>query len=93
MSQPTRQHRREIWSSLCIGYDTISDILWRQAMEAGQIVGTCRKRLPDSGTECGQPLRPGQPYEKGRVTWYPAECPTGHETAAHGARPPKKGAA
>jgi hypothetical protein len=36
MTQPTRQHRREIWASLCIGYDTVSDILWRAALDGGQ---------------------------------------------------------
>lgn len=92
MSQPTRPHRREIWSSLCIGYDTVSGLLWQQARDNGQHVGTCRKLLA-SGLECGQPLRPGEPYEQGRVVWYPADCAAGHETAAHGARPerPKKG--
>jgi hypothetical protein len=94
MTQPTRQHRREIWRSLCTGYDTVSDILWRQAMTANQPVGTCG-RLGATGLACGQPLRPGEPYEVGNLWWYPADCAAGHETAAHGARPEKttKGAA
>lgn len=28
--------------------------------------------------------------EVGAVIWHPAECPAGHETAAHGARPEKE---
>jgi hypothetical protein len=88
MSQPQRAHRREIWASVCIGYDVVSDILWRAAMAAGQHVGTCG-RLNTTGVACGQPLRPGEPYEQGPVWWYPAACALGHETAAHGARPEK----
>lgn len=88
MNQPIKQHRREIWSSLCIGYDAISGLLWQQARDAGQPVGTCHRRLRNN-TECGRPLRPGEPYEVGRAIWYPAECDAGHETAGHGARPEK----
>jgi hypothetical protein len=86
------RHRREIWPSLCIGHDTVSDILWRQAIADGQPVGTC-SRTSESGMACGRPLRPGEPYTVGQLVWYPASCAAGHETAAHGARPPKKGAA
>jgi hypothetical protein len=84
------RHRREIWASLCSGYDEVIDALWRAALEGRQHVGACGK--------CGQPLRPREPYTVGAVTWYPAECTSAscdHETAAHGPRPekPKKGAA
>lgn len=87
MSQPTG-HRKDIWASLCIGYDAVSGLLWQQARDGGQHVGTCHRRLP-TGLECGRPLRPGEPYEVGNVIWYPADCEAGHETAAHGARPEK----
>lgn len=78
------RHRREIWASLCSGYDEVIDQLWRDALEARQFVGAC-------GT-CGQPLRPREPYTVGALTWYPAECSSttcDHETAAHGPRPEK----
>ncbi|AGL19516.1 hypothetical protein [Actinoplanes sp. N902-109] len=84
------RRRREIWASMCSGRDEVIDADWRAAIAEHQPVGTCGKVT--GRMACGQPLRPGMPYKVGGVTWYPAECPQGHETAAHGARPvkPKK---
>lgn len=84
MSQPTRQHRREIWASLCIGYDAVSDILWRQAIDANQPVGTCSK--------CQQLMRPMPPEERGRRWFYTARCANTmcrREVEGMGPRPPK----
>lgn len=87
-------HRRNLWARVLDGYDTVVDAAWRDAITASQYVGTCG-HLGTSGLTCGQPLRPGEPYEVGALTWYPAACAAGHESSAHGPRPEKtkKGAA
>jgi predicted amidophosphoribosyltransferase len=87
MTLPTR-HRREIWSSLCIGYDAVSGLLWQEAIDANQPVGTCSR--------CGQFMRPLDPDKVGQRVVYPARCAgCGREVEGMGARPerPKKGAA
>jgi hypothetical protein len=66
MTQPIRQHRREIWASLCLSYDTVSDILWRAALDGGQAAGTCSK--------CGQLMKPRQPEEHAGRMHYEACC-------------------
>lgn len=82
MTQPTREHRREIWARLCIGYDFVSHILWTQALDAGQHVGVCSR--------CNQPMKPRQPEERARRMFYPAECTgCGREVEGMGPRPEK----
>lgn len=82
MTQPTRQPRREIWAGLCIGYDAVSDILWRQAMDASHPVGTC--------TRCGGLMKPREPQQRGRRSFYEAVCSCcGHEVEGQGPRPKK----
>jgi predicted amidophosphoribosyltransferase len=86
MTQPRTQHRREIWASLCIGYDAVSGLLWQQAIDFNQPVGTCSK--------CGQLMRPLPPETHGKRVVYPARCAgCGREVEGMGPRPekPKKG--
>ena len=85
-----REHRGGLWSKVLDGDHNVVDAAWKHARDTSQHVGTCRR--------CAQPLKPGEPYEKGPVRWYPAECSSltcDYEIAAHGPRPemPKKGAA
>jgi hypothetical protein len=82
MNQPTREHRREIWSSLCIGYDAVSGIEWAKALDGGQAVGTC--------SACQQLLKPLPPEEVGHRVVYPARCVgCGREVSGMGPRPAK----
>ena len=60
------QHRREIWSSLCIGYGVVSGLLWREAIDTNQPVGTC--------SACSQLMRPLEPEHRGNRIVYPARC-------------------
>lgn len=85
MTQPSA-HRRDIWPGLCIGYDAVSHILWCEALDAGQGVGTC--------TTCQQLIKPMAPEQRGARMFYPARCVgCGREVEGQGPRPPKKGAA
>lgn len=82
MTQPQREHRRDIWASLCIGYDTISHILWCEALDGGQAVGCC--------TSCGQLNKPLAPEQRDRRMFYPARCVgCGREVEGQGPRPAK----
>jgi hypothetical protein len=86
MTQPTG-HRREIWSSLCIGYDAVSGLLWQAAIDGNQPVGTC--------SQCQQLMRPLPPETHGPRIVYPARCAgCGREAQGMGPRPekPRKGA-
>jgi hypothetical protein len=86
MTQPTREHRREIWSSVCLSYGVVSDILWRERLTTGQAVGTC--------SHCQQLLKPLEPEQVGPRPVYPARCiGCNREVLGVGPRPakPKKG--
>lgn len=68
--------RGGLWQAVLIS-GAVSGLLWDAARDGGQMVGTCG---------CGGLLRPGVPYEVGRVVWFPGECVTcGRETAGRGA--------
>lgn len=78
-------HRGGLWHTVLDNHDQVVDAAWKHATDTGQHVGTCRR--------CHQPLKPGTPYQVGRITWYPADCTSttcdGH-TAARGPRPARK---
>lgn len=83
MTQPTSEHRREIYGRLCLSYGVISDILWREAIDLHQPVGIC-------GT-CGQLMRPLLPEKRGQRWHYPARCAgCGREVEGQGPRVPKQ---
>lgn len=87
MNRPNTR-RREIWPSLCIGHDAVSGLLWQQAIDGNQPVGTC--------SICGQFMRPQPPEQVRARIVYPARCAgCGREVEGMGPRPekPKKGAA
>lgn len=82
MSQPTSQHRREIWPGLCLSYGVVSGIEWAKAIDAGQAVGTCSR--------CQQLMKPLAPEQRERRVVYPARCVgCGREVQGLGPRPPK----
>lgn len=86
MSQPTGQHRREIWPSLCLSYGIVSGLLWAEAIANNQPVGTCAR--------CGQLMRPLTPEQVRERVVYPARCAgCGREVEGMGPRveKPKKG--
>lgn len=83
--------RRGIWPRL-LDNGCVNDRAWREALDAGQFVGTCEL--------CGSCLRPGAPFPQGRYrTGYTATCSgCGHEYGAMGpsdapTKTTKKGAA
>lgn len=85
--QPLYHDRRVagFWAAVRIGNTVeIDGDAWTAALKNGDLVGTCR--------ECGDYLRPGQPYNIGPVNWYPATCARpgcSYEVAGHGPRPIK----
>lgn len=88
MTQPTVQHRHDIWRSLCLNYGVISAVLWQEAIDLGQPVGKC--------TTCGSHMQPGTPEQRGARMFYPARCSnTGCRREVEGQGPrvpkPKKG--
>jgi hypothetical protein len=88
MTQPAREHRREIYARLCLSYGVISDILWRDAMDTHHPVGNCSR--------CPGLMKPREPQQRGRRMFYEAYCALcGHEVEGQGPRPAKqqKGAA
>jgi hypothetical protein len=87
MTQSSSSHRREIWSSLCIGYDAVSGLLWQAAIDACQPVGVC--------SACQRFMQPLPPETHGPRVVYPARCAgCGREAQGMGPRPekPRKGA-
>lgn len=88
MTQPTREHRRDISHRLCLSYDVVSDILWRQALAEHQPVGTCTR--PTRAGHCGGLMRGLEPEQRGQRMFYPAKCRTcGREVEGQGPRPAK----
>lgn len=88
MTQPTAQHRREIWPALCLGYGVVSGLLWQQAIDANQFVGNC--------STCPGHMKPLPAEQRGPRVVYPARCGgCGREVEGMGPRPakPQKGAA
>jgi hypothetical protein len=85
VSRPVGLWRRLLWDN-----GAVIDSAWREALAAGQFVGSCRQ------PRCGGNLKPGHPYEVGHVVWYPARCTAcDAEPSAPGPKPvkAKKGAA
>lgn len=93
MTQPTVQHRQDIHRRVCSSYGVVSDILWREAMDLRQPVGTC--------TACGGLMRPMEPERIGpepregetdrRRVAYPARCAgCGREVEGQGPRVQKQ---
>lgn len=83
MTQPTRAHRHDIHPRLCLSYGIVSGLLWQDAIDTCQPVGTC--------TRCGGLMRPGPAEERARRMFYPARCAgCGREVEGQGPRPPKE---
>ncbi len=83
MTQPTREHRREIYARLCLSYGVISGLLWQEAIDLRQPVGNC--------SVCPGLMRPGTPEQRGRRMHYPARCAVcGREGECQGPRVPKE---
>lgn len=92
MTQPTAQHRQEIHRRVCLSYGVVSGLLWQQALDARQPVGTCSR--PVGAGHCGGLMRGLEPEERGGRMFYAARCATcGREVEGQGPRPAKKGAA
>ncbi|MEU8264457.1 hypothetical protein AB0C02_28025 [Micromonospora sp. NPDC048999] len=87
---PTR-HGPDIWRRFRLtGSHHINAAAWEDARAQRHPVGTCRNLTSDKA--CGGNLDPGQPYDVGRRQFFPTRCGTcGHETAAPGPAPRKKG--
>lgn len=84
MTQP-REHRHDIHPRMCQSFGVISDILWREALDLRQPVGSCTR------TGCGGLMRPLAPEERNRRMFYPARCSTcGREVEGQGPRVPKE---
>lgn len=76
------QHRHDIHPRLCLSYGVVSDILWRQALDEHQPVGSC--------TACHGLMRGLEPEQRGQRMFYPAKCSTcGREVEGQGPRPAK----
>jgi hypothetical protein len=81
MSQPTRQHRHDIHPRMTLSFGVISGLLWQEAIDTRQPVGTC--------TACGALMRPEKPEQRGRRMFYPARCSNaacGREVEGQGPR-------
>jgi hypothetical protein len=86
MTQPTRQHRHDIHPRMCQSFGVISDILWREALDLRQPVGSCTR------PGCGGLMRPLAPEQRGQRWFYPARCSTcRREVEGQGPRVPKGG--
>lgn len=89
MTQPIREHRHDIHPRLCSSYGVVSDILWRQALDARQPVGTCSRPVGPTG-HCGGLMRGLEPEERHGRWFYAARCATcGREVEGQGPRPAK----
>jgi hypothetical protein len=88
VTQPTREHRHDIHPRLFLSYGIVSDILWRQALDARQPVGVCSR--PVGTGHCGGLMRGLEPEQRGPRWFYPARCSAcGREVEGQGPRPAK----
>ena len=79
------EHRQEISHRLCLSRGIVSGLLWAEAIDGHQPVGTC--------TACSDLMLPLPPEEIGPRLVYPARCRgCGREVQGVGPRPAKKGA-
>ncbi|MFV2094846.1 hypothetical protein ACFHW1_05055 [Micromonospora sp. LOL_014] len=79
--QPALLHdgQTAIWPRFRLPTGRINAAPWHHALSAGELVGTCH---------CGGYLKPGRPYQLGRVDWFPATCHAcGADTAHRGPLP------